>query len=74
VAGGTADLPQVNTLLAAPARRSPTGGWRYCRSSPGKHFVNSTCKEESNWWLEVQQIFPRTGSFKEMKKFNFFSV
>ena len=23
------------------------------------HFVKGTCKEESNWWLEVLQIFPR---------------
>jgi myosin phosphatase Rho-interacting protein len=22
------------------------------------HFVKGTCKEESNWWLEVLQIFP----------------
>jgi len=24
------------------------------------HFVKGTCKEESNWWLEVLQIFPRS--------------
>ena len=23
------------------------------------HFVKGTCKEESTWWLEVLQIFPR---------------
>ena len=24
------------------------------------HFVKGTCKEESTWWLEVLQIFPRS--------------
>merc|ERR1719331_3704705 len=24
------------------------------------HFVKGTCKEESAWWLEVLQIFPRS--------------